>query len=167
VLKRFIKAGSSFGKMLVENLPVARRGMLFKCMLCGQLCCSLNPEISEEDLERIKRAHPSFKPYVSPEGKMILIGDNSYCPFLKNGVCMIHEYKPIVCQLYPFYPVEKKVLNSIMELPEDAEVVKHGSEEYVFLFDEECPGVGSGDPVDFKSLLRKFIEAKPYLKSPL
>jgi len=153
--------------MIAEELPVARRGILFKCKLCGQKCCDHIPEISEEDLERIRKIHPSFKPYFSPEGRMILVGEKGYCLFLKNGLCTIHDYKPIICQLYPFYPVEKRILENLLELPEDVEIVTHGSNEYVFIFDEECPGIGEGKPVDFKSLLERFIRVKTFLKSPL
>jgi len=143
------------------GLPIARRNMLFKCKLCGGKCCGLNPEVSEEDVERIRRVLPSFKPYRTPEGRMILIGENGFCPFLRNGLCTIHEYKPVLCRLYPFYPVEKKVFEGLLSLPGDVEVVKHGSEEYVFLFDEECPGIGEGDPVDFKGLLEAFLATNP------
>ncbi|MBO3800187.1 MAG: YkgJ family cysteine cluster protein [Candidatus Brockarchaeota archaeon] len=154
--------------MLTVDLPVARRGMLFKCKLCGQKCCNMNPEIDKEDLERIRKIFPSFKPYVSPEGKMLLMGEKGYCPFLKNGLCIIHEYKPVICQLYPFYPIEKKILDNLLEeIPEDVEIVGYGLEEYVFLFDEKCPGIGEGEPIDFMGLLNKFLQAKHFLKNPL
>ncbi|MBO3768851.1 MAG: YkgJ family cysteine cluster protein [Thermoproteota archaeon] len=153
--------------MFIKELPVVKRGMLFKCRLCGQKCCCLNPEINEDELEKIRRIYPSFKPYVSPEGRMLLLGEKGYCPFLKNGLCAIHEYKPIACQLYPFYPVEKRILDDILELPRDVEIVRYGSEEYVFLFDEECPGVGEGEPINLVELLEKFLRAKRFLKNPL
>lgn len=152
-------------KTLPPELPIAWRNMLFKCKLCGERCCSLNPEISVEDLERIRRVFPYFKPYYSPEGKMILTDEKGFCPFLRNGLCTIHEYKPVLCRLYPFYPVEKKVLENLLSLPKDVEVVKNGSEEYVFLFDEECLGIGKGDPVDFKGLLGIFLAAKSLSES--
>jgi len=153
--------------MLIPELPVVRRGMLFKCRLCGRKCCHLNPELCEEDLENIRRIFPSFKPYVSPEGRMLLVGEKGYCPFLKNGLCTIHDHKPIMCQLYPFYPVEKEVLETFIGIPEDAEIVRYGSKDYVFVFDEDCPGVGWGEPVDFALLLKKFLLAKPFLKNPV
>lgn len=153
--------------MFVTELPISRKGMLFKCKLCGQKCCCLNPEISEDELEKIRKTYPSFKPYVSPEGRIILLGKGGYCPFLKNGLCIIHEYKPVACQLYPFYPVEKRILDDILEFPKDVEIVRYGSEEYVFLFDEKCPGVNEGEPVNFMELLEKFLKAKHFLKSPL
>lgn len=143
--------------VLSQGLPIARRGMLFRCRLCGEKCCNLNPEISHEDLKRIKEIFPNFKPYISPEGKMILIGEKGFCPFLKNGLCAIHEHKPVICRLYPFYPVKKSVLESVLSLPQGVEVVRNGSDEYVFLFDEGCPGVGEGDPVDFEEILKIFL----------
>jgi len=146
--------------MLPQRLPVAWKNMLFKCKLCGEKCCGLNPEISEEDLERIRRVFPSFKPYYSPEGRMILLGEGGFCPFIRSGSCTVHEYKPALCRLYPFYPVNKRLLENLLRLPQDVEVVKHGVDEYVFFFDEDCPGVGEGDPVDFEKLLRTFLEAK-------
>ncbi|MBO3755386.1 MAG: YkgJ family cysteine cluster protein [Candidatus Brockarchaeota archaeon] len=146
---------------MVENiasrLPIAWRNMLFRCRLCGEKCCGLTPELSEEDVKKIRRAKPSFNPHYTPEGRMILVGEKGLCPFLRNGLCTIHDYKPLLCRLYPFYPVEKKVLEHFLSLPEDVEVVKHGSKEYVFLFDEQCPGVGEGDPVDFRKLLEAFL----------
>lgn len=151
--------------MLSQRLPVAWRNMLFKCKLCGEKCCSLNPEISEEDLKRIRIASPSFKPYCSPEGRMILMGEDGFCPFIRNGLCTIHDYKPVLCRLYPFYPVKKSLLESLLSLSQDVEVVKHGIDEYVFFFDEECPGVGEGDPVDFGKLLKTFLDAKTLSES--
>lgn len=158
---------SKFNEMPIAELPVARKGTLFKCRLCGEICCNLNPEICEEDLERIRKLFPSFKPRVSPEGRMLLMGEKGYCPFLNNGLCIIHEYKPIMCQLYPFYPVEKRILDGLLELPEDVETIRYGSEDYVFFFDEECPGIGEGEPVDFTGLLEKFLRAKLFLKNPM
>ncbi|MCS7138821.1 MAG: YkgJ family cysteine cluster protein [Crenarchaeota archaeon] len=153
--------------MFVGELPIAKKGMLFKCKLCGQKCCNLYPEISEGELEKIRKVFPSFKPYFSSEGKMLLLSEKGYCPFLNKGLCTIHEYKPIVCQIYPFYPVEKRVLDDILELTEEVEIIKYGSEEYVFFFDEKCPGVGEGEPINFMELLKKFLEAKHFLKNPL
>ncbi|MBO3797940.1 MAG: YkgJ family cysteine cluster protein [Thermoproteota archaeon] len=142
------------------RLPIAWRNMLFRCKHCGEKCCGLTPEVSEEDVEKIRRVKPSFNPHLTPEGRMILVGEKGFCPFLKNRLCTIHDYKPLLCRLYPFYPVEKKVLERLLSLPEDVEVVKHGSDEYVFLFDEQCPGVGEGDPVDFRKLLEAFLASK-------
>lgn len=146
------------------RLPIAWRNMLFKCKLCGEKCCGLTPEVSEEDVGKIRRVRPSFNPHRTPEGRMILVGEKGFCQFLGNGLCTIHDHKPLLCRLYPFYPVEKKVLERLLSLPEDVEVVKHGYEEYVFIFDEQCPGVGEGDPVDFKKLLEAFLasESPPY-----
>ncbi|MEM2940734.1 MAG: YkgJ family cysteine cluster protein [Thermoproteota archaeon] len=152
--------------MLSIALPIARRNELFKCKLCGWKCCSLHPEISEEDLERIRRVSPFFKPYLSPEGKMLLMSDKGYCPFLEKGRCTIHEHKPVLCKIYPFYPVNRMFLVPFLKLPDDVEVVKHGLEEYVFFFDEECPGVGEGDHVDFDKILRIFLDAKSLKSFP-
>lgn len=165
VLKRFISMCSEIIMMLSTPLPIARRNELFKCKLCGWKCCSLHPEVSEEDLERIRRASPFFKPYVSPEGKMILINDKGRCPFLDKGLCTIQEYKPVICRIYPFYPVNKRLLDDFLRLPDDVEVVKHGLEEYVFFFDDKCPGVGEGDPVDFREILRVFLDSKSLSRS--
>lgn len=165
MLKRFIRVCSETIMMLSTALPIARSDELFKCKLCGWKCCSLHPEVFEEDLEKIRRVSPSFKPYPSPEGKMILMGNKGYCPFFEKGLCMIHEHKPVLCKIYPFYPVSKKLLDPFLKLSGDVEVVKHGLDEYVFFFDEDCPGVGEGDPVDFKEILRIFLDAKPLSKS--
>jgi len=127
------------------------RASLLTCCVCLR-----TPERSKYALKA-----STIVPYRTPEGKMILIGEKGFCQFLRNGLCTIHEYKPVLCRLYPFYPVEKKVLEGLLSLPGDVEVVKHGSEEYVFIFDEECPGVGEGDPVDFKGLLEAFLAANP------
>jgi Fe-S-cluster containining protein len=160
VLKRFLQVSAEMVEKALPGLPIAWRNMLFRCRLCGEKCCGLNPEVSEEDVERIRRIIPSFKPYPTPEGRLILIGENGFCPFLRNGLCTIHEYRPVLCRLYPFYPVKKRMLEGILSLPGDVEVVKHGSEEYVFIFDEQCPGIGEGDPVDFKKLLETFLGAE-------
>ncbi|MGQ9478877.1 MAG: YkgJ family cysteine cluster protein [Thermoproteota archaeon] len=140
-------------------LPVASRNTLFRCRLCGEKCCGLQPELSEEEVSRIITMFPSFKPYFSPEGRVILLNEKGFCPFLKNGLCSIHKFKPALCRIYPFYPVDKRLLQPF-GLPSDAEIIRHNGVEYVFVFDESCPGVGEGDPVDFEGLFKICLEAK-------
>jgi len=28
--------------------------------------------------------------------------ENGYCIFNKNGLCTIHDFKPLICKIYPF-----------------------------------------------------------------
>ncbi|MGQ9596442.1 MAG: YkgJ family cysteine cluster protein [Thermoproteota archaeon] len=151
--------------MSIDEIPIAREKTLFKCKLCGEKCCSLNPEVFEEDLERIRRVHPSFKPYYSSEGSMTLMGEGGFCPFLKNGLCTIHDLKPVLCTIYPFYPMAKDILERFLRLPDDVKVVKWDDHEYVFIMDDNCPGVGCGDPADFEKILENYFKIGSLAKS--
>lgn len=39
--------------------------------------------------------------YIGSASKMVPRGQNAVCPFLKDGLCPIHDCKPTVCALFP------------------------------------------------------------------
>jgi Fe-S-cluster containining protein len=93
--------------------------MKFKCLLCGEECCTFKSEDEaplvfpweKRLLERIGKERGFnllFKPYLAYRD------NNNYiivlyrwiirgrCPFLSsNGLCSIHEDKPLSCKMYP------------------------------------------------------------------
>jgi Fe-S-cluster containining protein len=111
----------------------------FKCKCCG-LCCRRDPyyAVSLLDIEKISEGL-SISPLeffsrfcgvvLTPAGfryPAILAPDG--CPFLRDGLCGIHAFKPIGCRVFPessMLPVSelKRVVRAIescaiMELPD-------------------------------------------------
>ncbi len=83
------------------------------------------------------------QPYVyeikkTPEGK---------CAFLKDNQCTIYEQRPLICI---FYPIELKF---------DAK-----SNQYVFDFTVECPGINQGKPLAKKDFIELFENAQRRLR---
>ncbi len=92
----------------------------FKCLLCGETCCTFRSfedtplvfpwekRILEEKASE-KRLKLVFKPYVvymtsSDTGVVVLYKwiINGKCPFLdEKGLCSIHRDKPLACKMYP------------------------------------------------------------------
>ncbi|AIF70296.1 hypothetical protein PAP_09605 [Palaeococcus pacificus DY20341] len=60
---------------------------------------------------------------------------------LETGKCKIHDYNPLVCQLYPFM-VSHKPLGI-----EGEEAFEYRGEKLWLYYDESCPGVGEGEEI--------------------
>ncbi len=85
------------------------------CLKCDALCCKGNltgalvlkpgEEKLFKDLEvSYDLKKNAKKPYLLKEKYYLLIlPDNSSCPFLKNGLCSTHNNRPQACKYYPFY----------------------------------------------------------------
>ncbi|CAJ38172.1 YkgJ family cysteine cluster protein [Methanocella arvoryzae] len=121
-------------------MPAAECGPRFKCECCG-LCCRRDPyyAVSLLDIQNISMGlglQPGefFRRYcdvvTTPGGfryAVILAPDG--CPFLKDGLCGIHQVKPIGCWVFPessLLPVRdlKKHVNAIptcaiLKMPDD------------------------------------------------
>ena len=140
-----------------ERLSLVKRGTTFSCLRCGR-CCKLEVVVSESELKTIEEKYPEkvkeverIRKYkqISHELYSLLFSTekHSECIFLKNNLCTIHNYKPVLCKLYPYFPLPLSVLSSLYTLNlKDIVVVesKRNGERYVISYDEDCPGIGRG-----------------------
>ncbi len=99
----------------------------FKCRKCGK-CCKNQDTIlfNSRDIYNIARVMGKAPKDVIEEYAEVYIGSGSHipvvhmvprgpnraCPFLKDGLCSIHDSKPIVCALFPLGRV---IVNATME----------------------------------------------------
>ena len=89
---------------------------VFKCILCGEYCCTFREEVEMPlvfpwEKRRLSRLRKDlvFKPYmvyrVKRKRYAVLLYRwiiNGKCPFLSSdGKCMIHEDKPLSCKIFP------------------------------------------------------------------
>ena len=69
------------------------------CLICrGKSCCNLDIAhplfVTQEEMKRIRDLYPD---------KAESFNKTFPCPFLlEDGLCMIHENKPVDCRLFPF-----------------------------------------------------------------
>lgn len=140
-----------------EDLPLVKKGTTFSCLRCGR-CCKLEVVVSKSELKIIEEKHPEKVKEVERIRKYKQISRDLYsllfstekhseCIFLKNNLCTIHNYKPVLCKLYPFFPIPLSVLSSLYTLDlKDLVVVesKRNGKRYVISYDEDCPGTGKG-----------------------
>jgi len=118
-------------------------GQKFDCKMCGECChCKMIP-ISNGDMERIHRFN-SDKEFMefstSINAPIIARRDWDYgCIFLDDTKCSIHQYKPLICRLYPyamyFSPIDEGDESGKRILPD-------GTKVYIYI-DSSCPGVSA------------------------
>ncbi|MGB9759552.1 MAG: YkgJ family cysteine cluster protein [Thermoproteota archaeon] len=144
-------------KNVYEDLPLVKKGTTFSCLRCGR-CCKFEVVVSELELKIIEEKYPEKVKEVERIRKckqisyglyslLFSTGKHSECIFLKNNLCTIHDYKPALCKLYPFFPLPLNVLSSFCTLNlKDLVVVesKKKGKRYVVSYDENCPGIGKG-----------------------
>lgn len=144
-------------KGIHEGLPLVRRGTTFTCLRCGR-CCEFEVVVSESELRTIEEKYPEKVKEVEKirEYKQISNGlysllfsteKHSECIFVKDNLCTVHNYKPVLCKLYPFFPIPLSVLSSLCTLDlKDLVVVKskRSGRRFVISYDEGCPGIGKG-----------------------
>ncbi|MBS7627979.1 YkgJ family cysteine cluster protein [Candidatus Bathyarchaeota archaeon] len=67
--------------------------------------------------------------------------EDGSCIFLRNNICSIYDLRPLVCRFFPFY------------------LKQVGSQDYLFSFTKECPGLGRGKPLTGKFFRHLFTYA--------
>jgi Fe-S-cluster containining protein len=77
------------------------------CSKCGAKCCYLDgPAVTKAERRRILKA--GFGDAFAPAGKYYYVKHkNGKCPFLKNNLCRVQDVKPLMCKIWPVYPVFK------------------------------------------------------------
>lgn len=106
-----------------DKITLARENALgmddyfeFNCIKCGN-CCRDRHDIllQPHDLYRIAKHLKMSIPevikkycevYIGPDSKIPLVRAlpkpyNNVCPFLRKGICSVHQAKPVVCALFP------------------------------------------------------------------
>lgn len=97
------------------------------CFKCGAKCCFLGgPTITEKERDKISKL--GFKNVFICQGKFYdLKTKNDKCPFLENGLCSVQSAKPLVCKIWPVFPIfrgnKRKFI--VLECP----LTKHLSKE--------------------------------------
>lgn len=144
-------------KNIHEDLSLVKRGTTFSCLRCGR-CCKFEVVISESELKIIEEKYPEKINEVERIRKYNQISRGLYsllfstekcseCIFLKNNLCTIHNYKPALCKLYPFFPLPLNVFSSLYTLNLKDLIVlesKKNGKRYVISYDKNCPGIGKG-----------------------
>ncbi|MSQ40394.1 MAG: YkgJ family cysteine cluster protein [Dehalococcoidia bacterium] len=133
----------------------------WRCTLCGECCKRYVPLVLPEDVQRIQdtlqRPLSTFVTFYRPtdldeplddsderlfqtkDGKVAmglsrveLEGEEREgCVFLKNNLCSIHEFSPLLCRQYPFQPQDADDLDGPLRLVENVCFGKHAEDEVV------------------------------------
>ena len=75
---------------------------LEECKRCGHKCCQRNPLFFLSDVERIKELFDGLEFEEVEEDYYILKNEVfGSCFFLKEGICVLQDIKPINCRAYP------------------------------------------------------------------
>lgn len=101
-----------------ERAPwyAATGGVHFRCTQCGK-CCA-RPGYIEVLPEEADALADRYRKGASPqdlEGELwlwdpesvawtITVPEGGHCPFLVDGLCSVHDVKPLQCRTYPFWP---------------------------------------------------------------
>lgn len=97
------------------------------CKECDECCRNkyLAP-LFLEDFEKVYKFFPILIAKLDTFKPVMLLSNETSCPYLKNSQCTIYDYRPPACKIYPFSPWYEKVL-----------------------LDLSCPGIGTeGDILD-------------------
>lgn len=116
-------------------------GQSYDCQMCGRCCHCRTVPLTRGDIERIGRFNTDkdFLEFHVPLRTPVLARRewDLGCVFLEDGRCTIHQYKPLICRLFPyaiyFEPIDDKGDEGKYCLPD-------GSVVYIYI-DRACPGV--------------------------
>jgi Fe-S-cluster containining protein len=105
----------------------------FSCQSCGNSCRTFDVDITAKDISRILKNRPDLKPeqfinhsplnnsrvyeyFIDNDGekkKFTLKKQEGSrdCIFLENNMCTIHDFKPLICKVFPFTtnPVDNSI----------------------------------------------------------
>jgi len=75
----------------------------YNCTKCGFCCKKTNLFLTNDELkvicDKLKIREESIKTKKGYNNYLIL---DTPCPFLKNNICTVHEFRPYVCRVFPF-----------------------------------------------------------------
>jgi Fe-S-cluster containining protein len=109
----------------VERYPLLKKyysklnSIKGNCKKCGH-CCVGGICLSEVEIKAIRSLIPEINDFVEIFARKDLITGKiieylvtkltkyGYCIFIaKDGLCVIHKIRPILCRVFPFFPKEK------------------------------------------------------------
>ncbi len=112
----------------------------WKCINCGKLCCALGaPNLSRQDMARLEKAERMKKYFVPMKNKTaynltdfsLKAKKGGECIFQKyrdkKSRCLIHKFRPALCEMFPFHFERKGATVFVHFLP--------------------CEGIGKGDVI--------------------
>jgi len=123
----------------------------FQCQRCTK-CCSLDVMLSEREMAElgpcVDRAWRTTR--------KIRRGSRFICCLLKGADCSVYARRPLLCRLYPFFAVPLEQLKLLGEPLEEGALAISGSDgnAYYFIYDDSCPGMGKGEPVELEDILK-------------
>lgn len=94
---------------ILLQLRLGKHKHLFKCIRCGN-CCRLGfIELSDGDIDCIRKdGHDDFVDIIK-SGKRKLKKDRGLCVFLKDNSCSIYNVRPEVCRKFPFFSLYGRI----------------------------------------------------------
>ena len=122
----------------------------FECKFCIDCCRGRFIYLTLYDIKRIiDHGHDlqDFILFTTENGKIrFVLAYREWdlgCVFHdpETGKCKIHDYNPLVCQIYPFM-VSHKPLGI-----ENEEPFEYKGEKLWLYYDESCPGIGEGKEI--------------------
>ena len=122
----------------------------FECKFCIDCCRGRFIYLTLYDIKRItEHSHDpqDFVLFTAENGKIrFILAYREWdlgCVFHdpETGKCKIHDYNPLVCQIYPFM-LSHKPLGI-----ENEEPFEYKSEKLWLYYDESCPGIGEGKEI--------------------
>ncbi|WP_087036858.1 YkgJ family cysteine cluster protein [Thermococcus litoralis] len=122
----------------------------FECKFCLDCCRGRFIYLTLHDIKNIMRRGYDPQDFIlltAEEGKIrFVLAYREWdlgCVFHdpETGKCKIHDYNPLICQIYPFM-VSYKPLGI-----EGEEPFEYNGEKLWLYYDESCPGIGEGKEV--------------------
>jgi Fe-S-cluster containining protein len=116
---------------------------LWACIGCGD-CCRFSVTLSRTELRFfIQNNHSRYLQCVG--SKVILIKtETGRCVFQSGSRCLIQNFKPLACKLWPFRLFSKPCWLGDPKLAE----YNYQSKRYYVYVDARCPGIGLGSPTE-------------------
>ncbi|OGI12527.1 hypothetical protein A3K64_01320 [Candidatus Micrarchaeota archaeon RBG_16_36_9] len=85
------------------------------CVKCGAKCCYLGgPTLTRKERNKILKA--GFKDFFILSGSFYDVKTKNKCPYLENKTCSIYEFRPLVCKIWPVFPIFEKNKSKIIVL---------------------------------------------------
>lgn len=146
---------------IARDAGEANPGVKWRCTLCAQCCKSYVPLVLPHDVKVMQEAlgrpmstfitfyrttdfdgtiDQSYEPqfFETIHGKLVmglsrvdLPDGEAGCVFLKNNLCSVHPFRPLVCRGYPFQPQNENIPDGAIRLMDNPCFGKHAEDEVV------------------------------------
>ena len=130
---------------------------VWSCSACGLCCRKYVVQLNKSEVEFYTSL---FGKHVVEKisNKIVLRRINNRCIFQRGNLCVIHDYKPIRCKLWPFIVLRKPLNKRTAKLAE----FEHLGEIFYIYVDTFCPGFTTGkEPIE-KAIQEAIIDYLSY-----